>query len=178
MQSLLSLFLFILPLTFFDKVAELTHKYCYEDWVVETVGTDRDGNPKKRTYLKPAPPLETGERRPKRHRHRGDKEKKKYKITTGFVLCWVAHLILQGALFGERKPPLKTLYKKGAYGVNSPLLRNVMTRDACAFMRRYIHFCDNDKMKKPGKEGYDPLFEIMYVLEQVGIGIRRAWLAG
>ena len=34
-DSLCAIFLFILPLSFFSKVAQLTNKYCYEDWVVD-----------------------------------------------------------------------------------------------------------------------------------------------
>ena len=79
--------------------------------------------------------------------HRGDKEKKKFKITTGFVICWIGYFIYLGALFGSNKPGGDVLYAGGAYGINIPLLRNVMVRDAYAFMRRFIHFCDNNKRK-------------------------------
>ncbi len=49
-RDLSSIFLAILPLTFFSKVAKLTNKYCFE-WVVEKKVLDSDGNPKKRPYL-------------------------------------------------------------------------------------------------------------------------------
>ena len=105
---------------------------------------------------------------------KGIKEKKKFNITTGFALCWVAHLIFQGAAFGKRKPTTRQLYRKDAYGVNIPLLCNVMTRDVFVFMHCHIHFCDNDMQKKQDNEGYNPLFKVIYVLKVVGKGIRRA----
>ena len=50
-QNLASIFLAILPLTFFSKVSEHTDKYCYKDWVVEKTAIDSNGNPKKRPYI-------------------------------------------------------------------------------------------------------------------------------
>ena len=70
-QNLASIFLAILPLTFFSKVAEHTNKYCYEDWVVEKTAIDSDGNPKKRPYLETVPAMTDGETTPGR-RHRTD----------------------------------------------------------------------------------------------------------
>ena len=130
---LATLLFFIIPLAFFQQVAAWSHKYCYVDWVEPKLGHDRDGNRKKRRYLKPVPPLKRGQRRDKRHRHRGDKERKKFKITPGFVMCWVATLIYQGAIFGSNKPGARTMYATGAYGVNIPILRNAMTRNAFTF---------------------------------------------
>ena len=42
-KRLEDIFLFILPLSFFTKVAECTQQYCYDDWVVEREARDRDG---------------------------------------------------------------------------------------------------------------------------------------
>ena len=81
-------------------------------------------------------------------------------------------------MFGARKPDAHRLYARSHYGVNIPLLRNVMTRDAYKFMRRYIHFCNNSKKKKKGEEGYDPLFKVSYALDEIGKGLRCAWKAG
>ena len=151
--NLASVFFFIVPLISFRKVATWTDKYAYKDWVIEKHGNDRDGNKKKVGHFEEAPQLVTKLRRKQKHRHRDNKEKQKFVISTGFVLCWFASLILQGALFGKSKPRANDLYAKEGYGINVPIIRNAMVRDTYKFMRRYIHFCDNDLKKKPGEEG-------------------------
>ena len=47
-ESLANIFLAMIPLSFWSKVAELTAKYCYEDWVVEKEVIDSFGNKKKK----------------------------------------------------------------------------------------------------------------------------------
>lgn len=101
-DSLASLFIAIVPLSFFSEVAKRTHKYCYEDWVVKKTAKDRDGNTKKKLYFSDCPPLTDGEPTPGR-RHRADNEKKKYTISAGYIICWFAILVLQGAHFGDKK---------------------------------------------------------------------------
>jgi len=176
--NLATIFFFILPLLFFEKVAKWSTKYAYEDWVVEKYANDRDGNKKKVRHFEEAPEVAAGERRAKRHRHRADKEKEQFTITTGFVICWFACLIMQGALFGANKPRANDLYATGPYGINIPIMRNAMKRDAYKFLRRYVHFCDNDKKRKRGEEDYTKLFKVAYVLETIGKGIRNSWGAG
>jgi hypothetical protein len=107
-RDLASIFLAILPLTFFSKVAEFTNNYCFEDWVVEKMALDPDGNPKKRHYLETVPASTNGEPTPGRHHH-ADKEPVKWPITPGFIICWVAILILQGAYFGSDKKLLRKM---------------------------------------------------------------------
>ena len=50
-KSLACIFFSMVPLSFFVRVAEWTKKYCYEDWVVEKFGNDRDGKTKKRRHF-------------------------------------------------------------------------------------------------------------------------------
>ena len=100
--------------------------------MIEKIGKDRDGNRKKRRYFEDVSNDQDSEVGDKRHR--GDKETKKFAITPGFVICWVAHLIMQGALFGVNKPATSRLYRKSPHGINVPILQNVMTRDAFTFM--------------------------------------------
>ena len=50
-KTLADIFLFIVPLTFFVKVAFYTKKYCYDDWVEQKIGKDRDGHDKKKPYF-------------------------------------------------------------------------------------------------------------------------------
>ena len=45
-KSLASLFPFMVPLSLFSQVAKWTHKFCYEDWAVEKIGTHHDGGTK------------------------------------------------------------------------------------------------------------------------------------
>lgn len=43
------IFLVLIPLPFFDKVAELTNNYAYKDFVVESAVCDRDEDLKRRS---------------------------------------------------------------------------------------------------------------------------------
>ena len=63
-ESLVCLFLAIVPLSFFTEIAKRTHKYCYEDSVVEKTAKDHDGNTKKKMYFSDYPPLIDGEPTP------------------------------------------------------------------------------------------------------------------
>ena len=80
------LFLFFVPLSIFEQVAEWSNKYAYEDWAEEKCGKDRDGKRKKTPHLVPVKP---GARRDKRHRHR---VKKKSSPSPPGILCvgWAA----------------------------------------------------------------------------------------
>jgi len=57
-----------------------------------------------------------------------------------------------------------------------------MRRDAFEFLRRRIHFAENDQRKNQGKNqgepGYDPLFKVRYVLDEIGKGLIKVWHAG
>lgn len=96
----------------------------------------------------------------------------------GHTICFIAHLIIQGANFGSHKPSTKQLFWRGKYGINIPQLRNIMTRDAFICMRRHIHFCNNHKRKAKGKPGHNPLFKVKYFLDAVQLGLAAAWVAG
>ena len=176
-DSLTSLFLFILPLSFFQEVAKLSNKYAYLDWVVEKWGKNRDGDTKKRSHFEDVPAKQGSKAYPG-GRHRADKEKKKYKITPGFVLCWIAILILQGAHFGQDKGNAGKMWRGAPRGISFPYIRNAMTRDAYVFMRQYIHFCDNSKRKSSDQRGYDPLFKVSFAMKTMMLGMRKAWSAG
>jgi len=132
-DSLAAIFMFMVPLTFFTRVAQFTDKFCYKDWVIEKFGKDRDGDKKKRRHFVHVPAKQGRHTTPGR-RHRADKEKKKYNITAGFVICWVAALILQGAHFGADKRSAGKLWRAQPYGISIPYLQNTMTRDAYIFM--------------------------------------------
>ena len=154
----------MVPLTFFSQVAKWTHKYCYEDWVVESFGKDRDGDAKRVRHFEDVPAqIERGVPYPGR-RHRADKEKKKYTITTGFVLCWMGMLILQGAHFGADKRSAAKMWRGQPYGTSILYIQNTMIRNANVCMRQYIHFCNNSKRKAKGDIGYNALFKVNFAL--------------
>jgi len=100
-DNLALIFLAILPVSFFVKVALLTRKYCYEDWVVEKERSDENGNVKK-IYLVDVYPMTGGEPTPGR-RHRADNEAVRWDISPGYIICWIGILILQGGHFGSEK---------------------------------------------------------------------------
>jgi len=72
--------------------------------VLEEVPDDRDGNPEKKKVLVDHPLETDGKKTPGIHHHANNK-KYKFHATAGFVICWVAILIIQGALFGSFKSP-------------------------------------------------------------------------
>ena len=53
--SLAVIFLFIVHVTFFDQVVVYINKYCYDDWVVEKFGKERDGAQKKYRHFEQVP---------------------------------------------------------------------------------------------------------------------------
>jgi len=84
---LADLLLFIVPLTFFQAVAKYTKKYCYQDWVVEKFAKRRDGSTKEVRHFIDVPRNLHGTPYTGR-RHRANKERKKYKITTKYIIYW------------------------------------------------------------------------------------------
>ena len=131
-----------LALVFFVQVSGLTNEYVYEDWVVEKTVHDSDGNEKKKKILVGCDKKTPG------CRHRGDTESIKFQSTPGFVLAWLALLIIQGGHFGSKKPPSPKLWHEAPYSISIPYIRNTMTRDAYEFMRWNIHFARNTEKGK------------------------------
>ena len=170
--SLVTLFLVILPITFFLNISKMTQLYCYEEWVVETERRDRDNNIMKKKRLKIC------DRSTPNSRHRTENEKKKYEITPGFIMAWMSILIIMGAHFGSSKRDTRKLWKNSPYGLSIPYVQNAMPRNAFEFMRRYIHFADNSRRNEKGTPGYDALFKVRYVLDQIAEGLSKAWTAG
>ena len=65
------------------------------------------------------------------------------------------------------------MWRSAPYGLPLSYVQNCMPRDAFEFMRRHIHFCDNDERKKRGQNGYDPLFKVIFM-----DGLQDVWHAG
>jgi len=101
------------------------------------------------------------------------RRRKKYTITAGFVTCWVAALILPGAHFGAGKRLAGKLWQAQPYGISIPYLQNSMTRDACIFMRQYIHFADNSMRQPKGEVIYDALLKVQYALDTMMKAMRK-----
>ena len=55
--NLATIFLFILPLNFFEKISQWTEKYAYKAWVIEKVGNNRDRNKKQVQHFEDAPAI-------------------------------------------------------------------------------------------------------------------------
>jgi hypothetical protein len=53
-----------------------------------------------------------------------------------------------------------------------------MTEHNFTFVRRFLHFADNDKRIRRGDKGYDVLFKVRYVLDDIMKGLGCAWNAG
>ena len=141
-KDLSCVFLTVLPLSFFASVAQFTNKFAYKDFVKEQDQTDRDGFLKKKKMVVDCQEYTDGMKTPGA-RHRADNEKYKFRVTTGFVLAWVAILIIQGAMFGTHKPPSRTMWERYPFGFALPFIMNSMSAGAYEFMRRFIHFADN-----------------------------------
>ncbi len=77
-RHLACIFLAILLLMFFSKVAELTNTYCFEDWVVEKTALNSDSNHKRRPYVETVPAL-TDREPTSGHRHCVDREQDKWR---------------------------------------------------------------------------------------------------
>ena len=88
-KDLADIFFAILPLAFFERVAQLTTKYCYDDWAVQRRKKDSDGNEMKQFYYVQVSTLTDGAPTPNR-RHRADNEQVRYSITSGFVIACLA----------------------------------------------------------------------------------------
>lgn len=89
------------------KVAFYTKKYCYEDWVEQKIGKDRDGHDKKKPYFVDCTADTPGAR------HREDiTTNKKYDICAGYILSWIAILILLSGHYQENKPSSRFVYGK------------------------------------------------------------------
>jgi len=75
-KFLADMFMFMVPLSFFEQVSIWTEKYCYKDWVIEKVGRDRDRKSKTRRHFEDVP-AKKGRRIYHGRRHQAQKEKKK-----------------------------------------------------------------------------------------------------
>jgi len=49
-KGLADIFFAIFPLAFIKRVAQLTRKYCYDDWVVQRRKKDSDGNEMRQNF--------------------------------------------------------------------------------------------------------------------------------
>ena len=52
-ETLACIFLALIPMSFFVQVANYSQRYAYTDWVIAKLGTDRDGNPRKKEHFEP-----------------------------------------------------------------------------------------------------------------------------
>ena len=170
--TLATLFLLLFPITLIQFIADRTKFYAYDDWVVETVQLDSDGNQKKRKMFKRCSKTTPGARK------RAQREAQQFDITPGFVLAFIAILIIQGAKFGSNKRS-RDMWREAPYGFSMPYISNSMKRDAFEFMRRYFKLSDDDGVQaNRDSVKYHPLHKVKYVMDEMMKGIRNAWKAG
>jgi hypothetical protein len=171
--DLSDLYLMVLPYDgFFNNLAAKQTKVYTEEFVIEKQVKDRDGNPKKK------PMLQVCDENTPNARRRNSNEKKKYKITAGYVMTWHAITIILGGHLGSDKGDIRRAWMKAPRGLSFRYIKNAMTRDAFEYMKRFLHFADNSTRKGRDEEGYDPLFKVTPALEFIMKGIRRAWSPG
>jgi hypothetical protein len=64
------------------------------------------------------------------------------------------------------------------HGIYTPFVQNTMSRAGFTFIRRYLHFADNNTSKKKGEPGYDTLCKVRGIMEQMMKSMLNAWTAG
>ncbi len=170
--TLTDIFISIIPMTVFVKIATLTNKYCYKDWVIPKTVKNAFNNQKKHQVLIHSDASAPGAR------HCATKGEKKYSISPGFILAWIAIFVINGAHFGSDKDSSCKLWREPPHGLYVLCVQNTMSRNAFEFMRQYIHFCDNNERKPRGHPGYDPLFKITWILNAILNGTQKVWVAG
>lgn len=171
-NSLAYLFIAIFPMDLIKYITKMTEKYAYDDWVVATEQLDADGNVKEKKIWKDCSANTDGAT------HRASKMKKKYDITPGLILGFIAILVLQGAHFGESKRGRK-MWRRPPYGISIPYVSSTMSRNSYEFIRRYIHVCDNTAPRASSTEaGYDPIYKTSFVMEEIMTLMQKAWTAG
>ena len=55
------------------------------------------------------------------------------------------------------------------YGVYAPMIQNCMNRDSFKFVRRYIHFTDNDTRKEKNDPLLDPLYKVRGIMDKINV---------
>jgi hypothetical protein len=83
-NPLVNLFLFIVPLTLLQSIAEATERYTMKEWVKPVENADADGNPRKRKILRPC------ESSAPNACHRA-KEGSWTKVTAGFIIAFLRY---------------------------------------------------------------------------------------
>ena len=167
----------MISLAFVSKIAKLTSDYCYNDWVLEKTGHDRDGNPKVESHFVDYP-THTGVKATPGRQHYTDKEKPKHNIASGSIIFWISILIINGAHFGSEKRSACKLWRRSPHGFYFPYIHNTMTIWSFKFMRWYMHFSDNKKQIPKGVLGYDPLFKVRDALDKMMKVMSSAWNTG
>ena len=158
-------------MAFITKVVEFTQAYAYKAWVIKKTVKDRDGKMEKKTHLAGCKEETPGSR------HRADNEKRKYKIISGFVLCWIALLILQGTHVGSNNGNFCSIWRSPPCGFYLPYVRNAMLRNVYQLMQRYIHFVNNNNKMATVLPGFDVLFKVRFPIDELMKGIWQCKVA-
>ncbi len=123
------IFISIIPITIFAKIATLTDKYCCKDWVIPKTVKDSYNKQKKHQVLEHSDASAPGAR------HSATKKEKKYNISPDLILAWIAILPINSAHFGPDKKSSCKLWREPPHGFYVPHVQNTMTRNTFEFMR-------------------------------------------
>jgi hypothetical protein len=155
--GLTKLFFYILLLSLFAYVAD-AKKYAYHDWVVPKDRLDHDGNtlcPILSSII-----VGEGEALPPIARNCTDKSPVSPNVTCYFIVAWLSFVILAGAYAGGNNNQfIQNVYRNAPFGICISFIQNAMTEHNYTFVRRFLHFADNDKCIRRGDKGYNVLFK-------------------
>ena len=59
-----------------------------------------------------------------------------------------------------------------------PYIQNTMPKHPFKFPRNFINFPQTKDRKKRNENGYNPMFKVAFVLEELTRGMQHAWVAG
>ena len=159
--------MFLFPIALFERIMKMTHRYTYEEPVKKEEQEDSDGNRKKRKIFVSCSKNVTGATTRAKSGEEGT-----FPITLGYVIAWFGIVIINRAMQLEK--PIRNFYRNLPYGFYYPPIANAITRDAFEFMRCHIHFVENREKKKPGEKGYDPLFKVRKIMNDIMANLQKA----
>jgi len=168
-DPLVRLFLFVWRMPLLKEVAELSNKHAKKDWVRPVQATDVDGNPRARPVLVPCEATDPGAR----HRHKDGTHWKD--ITVGYIIAWLAMLLIRSAHAVRR---VELFWEGAPHGCPHSFVQNLMPRNNFTLLRHFLHFVDNDKLPRRNESDWHPLQKIQPILREVGKWMALAWTLG
>lgn len=167
-NSLAALFVSMFTLPLLTHIANQSNKYANKDFVVPVMRTEGKGKRRTKRYKSCGSDDDN-----KTHRSSSGKS---WEITVGYLLSWIGILLLHGAHKTDRSINLH--WSHAPYGWRTQYVVNTMTRDAFQFLRRFLHFEDNTKVKPKSDPEYDPLLKTRHTITTLSDSLSKWWKAG